>query len=155
MWRRHPPHVCPGLRQCSASEDTDLGHSTEPNHAPFGNASCAKSAALLAAIKSSLWRDCRFENHRRLCDPTRNRTLCFDINRHGDVRDCSFVVGWTGEITVQYEGEARQPVGAALAHYQEVYFARWPESLDGLRNQASLTMSAVSSAFRSSVPLRC
>ena len=40
---------------------------------------------------------------------------------------CSFVVGWTGEITVQYEGEARQPEGAALAHYQEVYFARWPE----------------------------
>jgi len=40
---------------------------------------------------------------------------------------CSFVIGWTGEITVQYEGEARQPEGAALAHYQEVYFARWPE----------------------------
>jgi len=40
---------------------------------------------------------------------------------------CSFVVGWTGETTVQYEGEAHQPEGAALAHYQEVYFARWPE----------------------------
>jgi hypothetical protein len=40
---------------------------------------------------------------------------------------CSFVVGWTGEITVQYEGEARQTEGAELAHYQEVYFARWPE----------------------------
>ena len=40
---------------------------------------------------------------------------------------CSFVVGWTGEITVQYEGQAHQPEGAALAHYQEVYFARWPE----------------------------
>ena len=40
---------------------------------------------------------------------------------------CSFVVGWTGEITVQHEGEAHQPEGAALAHYQEVYFARWPE----------------------------
>ena len=40
---------------------------------------------------------------------------------------CSFVVGWTDEITVQYEGEAGQPEGAALAHYQKVYFARWPE----------------------------
>jgi hypothetical protein len=40
---------------------------------------------------------------------------------------CSFVVGWTGESTVQYEGQAHQPEGAALAHYQEVYFARWPE----------------------------
>jgi hypothetical protein len=40
---------------------------------------------------------------------------------------CSFVVGWTGEITVQYEGEAYQPEGTSLAHYQEVYFARWPD----------------------------
>jgi general stress protein 26 len=40
---------------------------------------------------------------------------------------CSFVVGGTGEITVQYEGEAHQPGGAALAHYQEVYFARWAD----------------------------
>jgi hypothetical protein len=40
---------------------------------------------------------------------------------------CSFVVGWTGETTVQYEGQAHQPEGAALAHYQKVYFARWPE----------------------------
>jgi pyridoxine/pyridoxamine 5'-phosphate oxidase len=28
---------------------------------------------------------------------------------------CSFVVGWTGEITVQYEGQAGQPKGVALA----------------------------------------
>jgi hypothetical protein len=41
--------------------------------------------------------------------------------------DCSFVVGWAGEITVQYEGEAHQPEGAALARYQAVYFARWPD----------------------------
>jgi len=40
---------------------------------------------------------------------------------------CSFVVGWTGEITVQSEGEAHQPEGAAFAHYQEVYFARRPD----------------------------
>lgn len=41
--------------------------------------------------------------------------------------ECSFVVGWTGEITVQYEGQAHQPERAALSRYQEVYFARWPE----------------------------
>jgi hypothetical protein len=32
-----------------------------------------------------------------------------------------------GEVTVQYEGEARQPEGAALALYQQVYFTRWPD----------------------------
>jgi hypothetical protein len=40
---------------------------------------------------------------------------------------CSFVVGWTGEITVQYEGQAVQPKGVELARYQQAYFARWPE----------------------------
>jgi pyridoxine/pyridoxamine 5'-phosphate oxidase len=40
---------------------------------------------------------------------------------------CSFVVGWTGEITVQYEGQAGQPMELALARYQQVYFAQWPE----------------------------
>jgi hypothetical protein len=40
---------------------------------------------------------------------------------------CSFVVGWTGEITVQYEGHAGQPKGVALARYQQAYFDRWPE----------------------------
>lgn len=40
---------------------------------------------------------------------------------------CSFVVGWAGEITVQYEGEAEQPAGVDLARYQQVYFTRWPD----------------------------
>jgi hypothetical protein len=40
---------------------------------------------------------------------------------------CSFVVGWEGEVTVQYEGQAAQPKGVALARYQQTYFARWPE----------------------------
>jgi hypothetical protein len=39
---------------------------------------------------------------------------------------CSFVVGWTGEITVQFEGVAFQPQGAELARYQKIYFATWP-----------------------------
>jgi len=41
---------------------------------------------------------------------------------------CSFVIGWAGEITVQYEGTAFQPAGSELERYQEIYFARW---LDG------------------------
>jgi hypothetical protein len=45
---------------------------------------------------------------------------------------CSFAVGWTGEVTAQYEGEARQPKGAELARYQEVYFKKWPECLSHL-----------------------
>lgn len=40
---------------------------------------------------------------------------------------CSFVVGWAGEITVQYEGKARRPDGSELAHYQQAYFANWPD----------------------------
>ena len=40
---------------------------------------------------------------------------------------CSFVVGWEAEITVQYEGQAGQSEGVALARYQQTYFAQWPE----------------------------
>jgi|SRR5580658_4933735 pyridoxine/pyridoxamine 5'-phosphate oxidase len=40
---------------------------------------------------------------------------------------CSFAIGWVGEVTVQYEGEAREPRGAELAHYQAVYFATWTD----------------------------
>lgn len=39
----------------------------------------------------------------------------------------SFVVGWENEITLQYEGEAEEPCGAALDRYKEVYFAKWPD----------------------------
>jgi pyridoxine/pyridoxamine 5'-phosphate oxidase len=41
--------------------------------------------------------------------------------------DCSFVVGWTGEQTVQFEGRATEPSRQDLKHYQEIYFAAWPE----------------------------
>jgi hypothetical protein len=40
---------------------------------------------------------------------------------------CSFVVGWAGEQTVQFEGHASEPKGLDLKHYQEIYFAAWPE----------------------------
>jgi hypothetical protein len=48
----------------------------------------------------------------------------------------SFVIGLgdksTGEVTVQFEGQAFQPTGAELARYQQVYFAAWPECRDHL-----------------------
>lgn len=42
-------------------------------------------------------------------------------------RSCSFVIGWAGEQTVQYEGEATELQGEALQRCQEVYFQAWPE----------------------------
>jgi Pyridoxamine 5'-phosphate oxidase len=39
---------------------------------------------------------------------------------------CSFAVGWQGETTLQYEGEAREPSGSELVRYKEVYFKKWP-----------------------------
>ena len=40
---------------------------------------------------------------------------------------CSFVVGWSGEQTVQFEGVAIEPAGEELKRYQEAYFAAWPD----------------------------
>jgi general stress protein 26 len=40
---------------------------------------------------------------------------------------CSFVIGWAGETTVQYEGQARQPEGDELKRYQQIYFTSWPD----------------------------
>lgn len=42
-------------------------------------------------------------------------------------RRCSFVVGWTGEQTVQFEGVAEEPVEKELLRLQAVYFAVWPD----------------------------
>lgn len=40
---------------------------------------------------------------------------------------CSFVVGWAGEQTVQFEGAAIEPSGAELERCQEAYFGVWPD----------------------------
>ncbi len=40
---------------------------------------------------------------------------------------CSFVIGWTGEQTVQYEGAAEELTGSELDRCQRVYFRAWPE----------------------------
>jgi pyridoxine/pyridoxamine 5'-phosphate oxidase len=40
---------------------------------------------------------------------------------------CSFVIGWTAEQTVQYQGEAHVLKSPELERYQEVYFKAWPD----------------------------
>jgi hypothetical protein len=40
---------------------------------------------------------------------------------------CSFVLGWAGEQTVQFEGDALEPVGDELRRYQEIYFSVWTD----------------------------
>jgi hypothetical protein len=44
----------------------------------------------------------------------------------------SFVIGLAGEVTVQYEGQAFQPIGEELARYQKVYFEADPTGPDRL-----------------------
>jgi hypothetical protein len=48
-------------------------------------------------------------------------------------RRASFVIGWEGEKTVQFEGEAFLPEGAELRNYKKIYFATW---LDGPARQS-------------------
>jgi hypothetical protein len=45
---------------------------------------------------------------------------------------CSFVIGWAGEQTAQYEGLAEELRGADLKRCQEVYFRAWPDCLSHL-----------------------
>ena len=40
---------------------------------------------------------------------------------------CSFVIGWTGEQTLQYEGDATELQEPELKRFQEVYFNAWPD----------------------------
>jgi pyridoxine/pyridoxamine 5'-phosphate oxidase len=40
---------------------------------------------------------------------------------------CSFVIGWEGEQTVQFEGDATEPHGDELRSYRELYFATWTD----------------------------
>ena len=49
-------------------------------------------------------------------------------NLRADPR-CGLVVGWTGEITLQYEGLAEELAGdgAGASAYKDVYFQKWPD----------------------------
>lgn len=40
---------------------------------------------------------------------------------------CSFVVGWSGEQTVQLEGIAKEPAGAEMERYRAAYFSVWTD----------------------------
>jgi pyridoxine/pyridoxamine 5'-phosphate oxidase len=40
---------------------------------------------------------------------------------------CSFAIGWNGEQTVQYEGQAEELTGIELDRCQTIYFQTWPE----------------------------
>jgi hypothetical protein len=45
---------------------------------------------------------------------------------------CSFAIGWSGEQTVQLEGDAIFPVGPELERYRAIYFDAWPDGRDRL-----------------------
>ncbi len=40
---------------------------------------------------------------------------------------CSLVIGWEAEQTLQYEGRAEELQPPDLARYQEIYFQAWPD----------------------------
>jgi pyridoxine/pyridoxamine 5'-phosphate oxidase len=40
---------------------------------------------------------------------------------------CSFVIGWEGERTVQFEGNAEELKSPELERYQETYFRVWTD----------------------------
>lgn len=41
--------------------------------------------------------------------------------------ECSMVIGWTGEQTLQLEDYAEELSGDRLEELQEIYFDQWPE----------------------------
>ena len=41
---------------------------------------------------------------------------------------CSFVIGWAGEQTLQFEGDASEPDGAELDDCKRVYVSVWPDA---------------------------
>jgi uncharacterized pyridoxamine 5'-phosphate oxidase family protein len=45
----------------------------------------------------------------------------------------AFVIGWQGEVTVQYEGVARQISSTELGPYHEIYFRKFPDGPDRLK----------------------
>jgi pyridoxine/pyridoxamine 5'-phosphate oxidase len=63
---------------------------------------------------------------------TKNLEIVFDTVRtsrkYGNLIArplCSFVFGWQGEQTVQYEGTAEELSNASLQSYHETYFQVW------------------------------
>jgi hypothetical protein len=46
---------------------------------------------------------------------------------------CSIVIGWSGDITVQFEGLARGHKAEEEGPWKDAYFAAWPECRDHLK----------------------
>jgi hypothetical protein len=46
---------------------------------------------------------------------------------------CSLVIGWTGEITVQFEGLADQHKADEEGDWKDLYFTAWPDCRDHLK----------------------
>jgi pyridoxine/pyridoxamine 5'-phosphate oxidase len=42
----------------------------------------------------------------------------------------SMVIGWEGEVTLQYEGIASEPQGETLRDAKDIYFQTWPSCVD-------------------------
>ena len=47
--------------------------------------------------------------------------------------ECSFVIGCSSEVTVQYEGVAEEPCGAERERWKEIYFGTWPDGRDRVK----------------------
>jgi general stress protein 26 len=67
---------------------------------------------------------------------TENLEIIFDTvkssRKYGNLiarPECSFVFGWSGEQTMQYEGIAEELGGRQLQRYQDVYLRTWPDGL--------------------------
>jgi len=70
---------------------------------------------------------------------TPDRELVFDTLEHSRKAQnlfanqaCSFVIGWSGEITVQVEGLARHYGVAEEGAWKAAYFQAWPECREHL-----------------------
>jgi pyridoxine/pyridoxamine 5'-phosphate oxidase len=59
-------------------------------------------------------------------DTTEASRKCQNLRRDGRI---AFAIGWDGEITVQYEGIADEPVGEELGRSKAVYFETYPEGV--------------------------
>ena len=51
----------------------------------------------------------------------------------------ALVIGWENEITIQYEGEACELVGAGNNSYKETYYSAFPEGRQRAANSPELT----------------
>lgn len=75
---------------------------------------------------------------------TADLDLVFDTvsssRKYGNLKSCRKIasaIGWSDEITLQYEGEAEEPAGSELKHCKRVFFAKWPDGESGKNSRAS------------------